>query len=142
MSRASAVRAPSYRSLRGAAPFVGLCLEIVPMRERLEPQIALVRVDGCVDVNEHEVVPPREPTHGWLPVETRMRARAIVVLQPAGEDAAAIGRGVVRPPIRPLAQRGLDESLRFAVRAGRVGTGVPMAHAQGATGGPKAPRAI
>ena len=43
-----------------------------------------------LDVSEHEVVPPRESTHGWLPVETRVRARAIVVLQPARQDPAAI----------------------------------------------------
>src|SRR5712664_4122165 len=67
---------------------------------------------------------------------------AIIVLHPAREDTAAIRRGVVRPPVRPLTQRRLDEPLRFAVRAGRVGAGPAMAHAQRATGGPKAPGPI
>src|SRR5229473_3298375 len=95
-----------------------------------------------LDVNEHEVVPPWEPTHGWLSVEARMGSGAIIVLHPAREDTAAIRRGVVRPPVRPLPQRRLDEPLRFAVRAGRVGAGPAMAHAQRATGGPKAPGPI
>src|SRR6267142_3858214 len=77
-------------------------------------------------VNEHEVVPPWEPTHGWLSVEARMGSGAIIVLHPAREDTAAIRRGVVRPPVRPLTQRRLDEPLRFAVRAGRVGAGPAM----------------
>src|SRR5258708_17714712 len=68
-----------------------------------------------------------------------MGSGAIIVLTPAREDTAAIRRGVVRPPVRPLPQRRLDEPLRFAVRAGRVGAGPAMAHPQRATGGPKAP---
>src|SRR5262245_37218880 len=101
----------------------------------------VTNVRGGLDVNEHEVVPTREPTHGWLPVETRVRSRAIVVLQPARQDPAAIGRGIVRPPVRPLAQRRLDEPLGFAVRARGVGPSATVAHAQRAAGGPKAPRA-
>src|SRR5260370_18570394 len=64
---------------------------------------------------------------------------AIRLRAPARERPAAIRRGVVRPPVRPLPQRRLDEPLRFAVRAGRVGAGPAMAHAPRATGGPKAP---
>src|SRR5262245_37637212 len=67
---------------------------------------AVIRASRAdLTVSEHEVVPPRESTHRWLPVETRVRSRAIVVLQPARQDPAAIGRGIVRPPVRPLAQR-------------------------------------
>jgi hypothetical protein len=80
-------------------------------------------------VNEHEVVPPGESTHGWLPVEARMRSSAIVVLQPAWKDTAD-------------AQRRLDEPLRFAVRARGVGAGRAMDYAQGARGRPKAPGPI
>src|ERR1700730_9438216 len=72
-------------------------------------------------VNEHEVVPPGESTHGWLPVEAVCGRAQFVVLQPAWKDTAAIGRGVVRPPVCPLAHRRLDEPLRFAVRARGVG---------------------
>src|SRR5260370_13853670 len=71
-----------------------------------------------------------------------MGSGAIIVLHPAREDTAAIRRGVVRPPVRPLPQRRLDEPLRFAVRAGRVGAGPAMAHAARATSGPKGPGPI
>src|SRR5260370_6312567 len=71
-----------------------------------------------------------------------MGSGAIIVLHPAREDTAAIRRGVVRPPVRPLPQRRLDEPLRFAVRAGRVGAGPAMAHAPRATRGPKTPGPI
>jgi hypothetical protein len=66
-----------------------------------------------------------------------MRSSAIVVLQPAWKDTAAIGRGVVRPPGCLLAQRRLDEPLRFAVRARGVGAGLAMDYALGATGARK-----
>src|SRR5260370_2737919 len=71
-----------------------------------------------------------------------MGSGAIIVLHPAREDTAAIRRGVVRPPVRPLPQRRLDEPLRFAVRAGRVGAGAARAPAHRATGGPKTPRPV
>src|SRR5260370_13629759 len=101
----------------------GRAIEI--LRSEVERPLRLL---GCasiaaLDVNEHEVIPPWEPTHGWLSVEARMGSGAIIVLHPAREDTAAIRRGVVRPPVRPLPPRRLDEPLRFAVRAGRVGAG-------------------
>jgi hypothetical protein len=37
---------------------------------------------------------------------------AIVVLEPAGEGLCALGRGVVRASIGPLAQRTLNEASR------------------------------
>jgi hypothetical protein len=93
-------------------------------------------------VTKQEVVPLWESTHGGLPVEAGMGACAIIVLQPPREDPPAIRRGVVGAPVGPLAQRRLDEALRFAVRAGRVGAGPAMEHAQRPTGGPKAVGAI
>lgn len=55
-----------------------------------------------------------------------MPAGAIIVLHPAREDAAAIRRGVVRSPVRPLAQRGLDETLHAPHERPRA----PLPHRQ------------
>src|SRR5258708_18581820 len=79
---------------------------------------------------------------GGCRLRLRMGSGAIIVLHPAREDTAAIRRGVVRPPVRPLPQRRLDEPLRFAVRAGRVGAGPAVAHAQRAASGPETPGPI
>src|SRR5262249_26403709 len=74
--------------------------------------------------------------------ETRMWASAIVMLQPTRQHAGTICRTVVRSPVGPLAQRGLDEALGLAVRARRVGTCAAMAHAQGPTRGAEAVRTV
>src|SRR5258708_12800966 len=79
---------------------------------------------------------------GGCRLRLRMGSGAIIVLHPAREDTAAIRRGVVRPPVRPLPQRRLDEPLRFAVRAGRVGAGPARAPPQRAARGPKTPGPI
>src|SRR5260370_19349601 len=35
-----------------------------------------------LDVNEHEVIPPWEPTHGWLSVEARLWPGALILHHP------------------------------------------------------------
>jgi|RhiMetdeSRZDD1v2_1073273.scaffolds.fasta_scaffold328997_2 hypothetical protein len=67
-----------------------------------------------------------------------MRANAIVVLEPTRQDAGAIGGAVVRPPVGPFAESGLDEAFGLAVRARRVGSRAAMDYAQSPTRSAKA----
>src|SRR5258707_11265892 len=57
-----------------------------------------------------------------------MRARPIVVVQPGGQRLGAVARRGIGAAVGPLAQEGLDEALRFAVRARGVGPGAEVAH--------------
>src|SRR5256712_3156860 len=93
-------------------------------------------------VSTHEVVAAREPTHGGLLPQSGMRSSAIVVLQPAGQHARAIGRRVVGAEIGPFAQQGLDEAFGLAVGARRVRPRATMRQMEGATGRAKAPRQV
>src|SRR5512139_2098308 len=93
-------------------------------------------------VDEHEVVTTREPTERWAATDAAMRTSGIVMLEPAGQHAAAIERGVVRPPVGPLPQGGLDEAFGLAVRPRRVGAGPAMHDLQAPTGRAKAAREV
>src|SRR5215470_18803830 len=71
-----------------------------------------------------------------------MRPAAIVVLQPARERRRALGGAVIRPPIRPLSQGGLDKAFRFAIRARSIRARPARAHVERAARGPEARGAI
>src|SRR4030095_3719678 len=106
---------------------------------RLRPrrQIPLHRA-----VSAHEVVAAREPTHGWLLAQRRVWSSAIVVLQPAGQHAHAIGGRVIRTLIGPFAQQRLDEALGLAIGARSIGPRSAMGQAERSTGRAKAPGSI
>lgn len=95
-------------------------------------------MNGCIGVlgvKSHETS-RTDATDRRLPGETRVATMPAVVMQPAAQGACAPRRGRIGPTIRPLAQQRLNEALRFAVRAGRVGASAEVAQPlPGAEGG-------
>src|SRR5258708_27305095 len=79
-------------------------------------------------LNCHEIVLGHQASDGRTTVERAMRARPIVVVQPGGQRLGAVARRGIGAAVGPLAQEGLDEALRFAVRARGVGPGAEVAH--------------
>ena len=63
-----------------------------------------------------------------------MRSMPVVLMDPRGEMLESIGGVLVETSIGPLSDGGLDESLCFAVSAGRVGPGESMLYALVAQG--------
>src|SRR5258708_14451629 len=93
-------------------------------------------------LNCHEIVLGHQASDGRTTVERAMRARPIVVVQPGGQRLGAVARRGIGAAVGPLAQEGLDEALRFAVRARGVGPGAEVAHTSTAAEAGKAIRDI
>src|SRR6476469_7746492 len=74
--------------------------------------------------------------------EARMRTPVVIKAKIRAEGGRAPRRAPIRHAIRPFAQQGLDEALRFAVGLRSIGTRETMAHAPASTHGRKRVRAI
>jgi len=77
----------------------------------------------ALGVMYQQVVPVETGTRdGWSTAEASMRAVPVVVMEPARKVRRAFLRSIVGASVGPLAERRLNETLCFAVRAGRVGS--------------------
>src|SRR5262249_21629888 len=108
----------------GATPRLGLMPVLSWLDDQLSlstatPSSAACRVGPgpvALAVNGHEFVRGRRhSSDGCLAMKRSMATVPIVVVQPRGQRLSSLSRRQVRPPVRPLAQQGLNEALGFAV---------------------------